>query len=40
MEESIYGNHRDAMLDVMNIILGSIDELRANLTEEHDSDPV
>ncbi len=40
MEESIYGNHRDAMLDVMNIILGSIDELRANMTEEHDSDPV
>ena len=40
MEESIYGNHKDAMLDVMNIILGSIDELRANMTEEHGSDPV
>jgi ppGpp synthetase/RelA/SpoT-type nucleotidyltranferase len=28
------------MLDVMNIILGSMDELRANMTEEHGSDPV
>ncbi|WP_028243272.1 GTP pyrophosphokinase [Pseudobutyrivibrio ruminis] len=40
MEESIYGNHRDAMIDVMNIILGSIDELRANMTEENGNDPV
>ncbi len=40
MRESIYGNHIDAMEDVMNIILGSIDELRANMTEEFGSDPV
>lgn len=40
MRESIYGNHIDAMEDVMNIILGSIDELRANMAEEFGSDPV
>ena len=40
LEDSIYGNHREAMIDVMNIIMGSIDELRANMTEEHGSDPV
>ena len=40
MEDSIYGAHKDAMEDVMNIILGSIDELRANMTEEFGNDPV
>lgn len=40
MEESIYGAHLGAMEDVMNIILGSIDELRANMTAEFGSDPV
>ncbi|SFI23876.1 ppGpp synthetase catalytic domain-containing protein (RelA/SpoT-type nucleotidyltranferase) [Pseudobutyrivibrio sp. OR37] len=40
MEESIYGNHREAMMDVMNIIMGSIDELRANMLEENGSDPI
>ena len=38
--DSIYGNHRADMEDVMNIILGSIDELRANMTAEFSSDPV
>lgn len=38
--DSIYGNHRVDMEDVMNIILGSIDELRANMTAEFSSDPV
>ena len=40
MEESIYGNHKPEMEDVLNIILGSIDELRANMIEEFGSDPV
>ena len=40
LEESIYGNHRSQMEDVMNIILGSIDELRANMIQEFGSDPV
>ena len=38
--QSIYGAHRAAMEDVMEIILGSIDELRANMTEAYDADPV
>ncbi len=40
MDNSIYGNHRPAMEDVMNVILGSLDELRANMTAECGSDPV
>ena len=40
METSIYGQHRPQMEDVMNIILGSIDELRAGMIEEYGSDPV
>ena len=40
MKESIYGDHRPAMEDVMNIILGSIDELRANMEEQYLTDPV
>ncbi len=39
-EISIYGNHRAAMENVMQIILGSIDELRANMTMEYGNDPV
>lgn len=40
MEESIYGNHRSEMENVMNIILGSIDELREDMIKEFGSDPV
>lgn len=40
MEESIYGSHKGAMEDVMNIILGSIEELRERMTKEFGSDPV
>ncbi|WP_304174967.1 GTP pyrophosphokinase [Pseudobutyrivibrio ruminis] len=40
MEESIYGNHRSEMEKVMNIILGSIDELREDMIKEFGSDPV
>ena len=40
MAESIYGNHRDEMEKVMNIILGSIDELREDMIREFGSDPV
>ena len=40
MEESIYGNHRDEMENVMNIILGSINELREDMIKEFGSDPV
>ncbi|SEK67674.1 ppGpp synthetase catalytic domain-containing protein (RelA/SpoT-type nucleotidyltranferase) [Pseudobutyrivibrio ruminis] len=40
MEESIYGNHRGEMENVMNIILGSIDELREDMIKEFGSDPV
>ena len=40
MEESIYGNHRSEMEKVMNIILGSIDELREDIIKEFGSDPV
>ncbi|SOB96836.1 GTP pyrophosphokinase [Pseudobutyrivibrio ruminis] len=40
MEESIYGNHRDEMENVMNIILGSINELREDMIQEFGSDPV
>lgn len=40
MEESIYGNHRSEMEKVMNIILGSIDELREKMIKEFGSDPV
>ena len=40
MEESIYGNHRSEMEKVMNIILGSIDELREDMIREFGSDPV
>ena len=40
MEESIYGNHRDEMENVMNIILGSINELREDMIREFGSDPV
>lgn len=40
MAESIYGNHRSEMENVMNIILGSIDELREGMIKEFGSDPV
>ena len=40
MAESIYGNHRSEMEKVMNIILGSIDELREDMIKEFGSDPV
>ena len=40
MEESIYGNHCSEMEKVMNIILGSIDELREDMIKEFGSDPV
>lgn len=40
MEESIYGNHRSEMENVMNIILGSINELREDMIKEFGSDPV
>ena len=40
MEESIYGNHRSEMENGMNIILGSIDELREDMIKEFGSDPV
>ena len=40
MEESIYGNHRSEMENVMNIILGSIDERREDMIKEFGSDPV
>jgi len=40
LEESIYGNHRSEMEKVMNIILGSIDELREDMIKEFGSDPV
>lgn len=40
MSESIYGNHRSEMENVMNIILGSIDELREDMIREFGSDPV
>ena len=40
MEESIYGAHKGAMEDVMNIILSSIEELRERMTKEFGSDPV
>lgn len=40
MAESIYGNHRSEMEKVMNIILGSIDELREDMIREFGSDPV
>ena len=40
MEESIYGSHKGAMEDVMNIILSSIEELRERMTKEFGSDPV
>lgn len=40
MAESIYGNHRSEMENVMNIILGSIDELREDMIREFGSDPV
>ena len=40
MEESIYGSHKGAMANVMNIILSSIEELRERMTKEFGSDPV
>lgn len=40
MAESIYGNHRSEMENVMNIILSSIDELREDMIREFGSDPV
>ena len=40
MAESIYGNHRSEMENVMNIILSSIDELREDMIKEFGSDPV
>ncbi|WP_033153844.1 GTP pyrophosphokinase [Pseudobutyrivibrio ruminis] len=40
MAESIYGNHRSEMENVMNIILSSINELRENMIKEFGSDPV
>ena len=40
MAESIYGNHRREMENVMNIILSSIDELREDMIKEFGSDPV
>ncbi len=40
MAESIYGNHRSEMENVMNIILGSINELREDMIQEFGSDPV
>ncbi len=40
MAESIYGNHRGEMENVMNIILSSINELREDMIREFGSDPV